>query len=61
MFGLFKKKSKIEKLEDKHRKLLSEAYEVSHSNRSKGDSMMAEANKLANEIDALKAKEKGES
>ncbi|MFZ6052251.1 Lacal_2735 family protein [Halocola ammonii] len=58
MFGLFKKKSKIEKLEDKHRKLLSKAYEISHSDRSKGDALLAEAEELANEIDKMKANEK---
>lgn len=54
MFGLFKKKSEIEKLEDKHRKLMSKAYEVSHSNRKKGDELLAEADKLERKIEDLK-------
>jgi hypothetical protein len=57
MFGLFKKKSKLEKLQEKQRKLMSQAYEVSHSDRKKGDALLAEADELNKEIDELKKKE----
>jgi len=56
MFGLFKSKSPIEKLEEKHQKLLEEAYRLSRINRADGDQKYAEADKIAKEIDALKDK-----
>lgn len=54
MFGLFKKKNKIEKLEDKFNKLMSEWHKLSSINRSESDKKYAEAQELAKEIDALK-------
>lgn len=50
MFGF---KSKKEKLEAKLKKLLTEAYELSHTNRAKSDEKTAEAEKLRAEIDAM--------
>lgn len=55
MFGLFKKKSEIEKLEIKYRKLLEEAHRLSTSNRSLSDEKSYEANEVLKEIDKLKA------
>ena len=43
MFGLFKKKSEIEKLKEKYQKLLQEAYELSTINRKLSDLKTAEA------------------
>ncbi len=57
MFGLFKKKSEIEKLELKYRKLLEEAHRLSTTNRSKSDEKMYEANEVLKEIDKIKASE----
>jgi hypothetical protein len=37
MFGIFKKKTEIEKLEIKYKALLKEAYDLSKTNRSKSD------------------------
>jgi len=54
MFGLFKKKSEIEKLKVKYSKLLKEAYELSTSNRRLSDSKTAEANEVLNQIELLK-------
>ena len=54
MFGIFKKKSKIEKLEEKYNQLLKEAYSFSTSNRRLSDSKTAEANEILNQIDFLK-------
>ncbi|TRO64564.1 Lacal_2735 family protein [Christiangramia sabulilitoris] len=55
MFGLFKKKSEVEKLQLKYKKLLEEAHRLSTSNRSASDQKMFEANELLKEIDQLKA------
>lgn len=54
MFGLFKKKSEIEKLQESYSAMLSKAHKVSHSNRSEADKLMAEAEEIAKKIDALK-------
>jgi len=53
MFGLFKKKSKTERLTDTYRQLLSEAHALSTSNRKLSDSKYAEADEILKEIDAL--------
>ncbi len=53
MFGLFKKKSEKEKLQEKHAALLKEAFELSKSNRSASDAKLAEAAKIADLISAL--------
>lgn len=50
MFGLFKKKSDLEKLNDKYRRLLKEARELSTSNRKLSDSKTAEADAVLKEI-----------
>ena len=54
MFGIFKKKSEIEKLEDKYQKLLKEAYTLSTSNRRLSDSKTAEAHEVLKQIELLK-------
>ena len=54
MFGLFKKKSPIDKLDSKYEKLLEEAYKLSATNRKMSDAKMAEANDVLKEIDLLK-------
>lgn len=54
MFGIFKKKSEIEKLEDKYQKLMKEAYTLSTSNRRLSDSKTAEANEVLKQIELLK-------
>jgi len=54
MFGIFKKKSEIEKLEDKYQKLLKEAYTLSTSNRKLSDAKTAEANEVLVRIEQLK-------
>ena len=50
MFGM---KSKKEKLEAKRKKLLEEAYQLSHTNRMKSDEKTAEAEELRKQIDRL--------
>jgi len=54
MFKLFKKKSKIDKLNEKYQNLLKEAFELSKINRTLSDQKYAEADKILKEIDALK-------
>ena len=53
MFGIFKKKSQIDKLEDKYQKLLKEAYNLSTSNRKLSDSKTAEAHEILKQIEIL--------
>lgn len=50
MFGFASKKKK---LEDRLRKLLEEAYQLSHTNRKKSDEKTAEAEKLRQQIDEM--------
>lgn len=54
MFGLFKKKSEVEKLEIKYKNLLEEAHRLSTSNRSLSDDKTFEANEVLKQIDKLK-------
>jgi polyhydroxyalkanoate synthesis regulator phasin len=54
MFGF---KSKKEKLEARYKKLLEEAYKLSHVNRTQSDSKTAEADKVRKQIEALEAAE----
>jgi hypothetical protein len=54
MFGIFKKKSPIEKLEAKYQKLMEEAYRLSTINRRESDQKTAEANEILKQIEALK-------
>ncbi len=57
MFGIFKKKSEKEKLNEKYMKLLEESKRMSTSNRSESDRIMAEAEKVLDKIKELEAKE----
>ncbi|MBI6119652.1 Lacal_2735 family protein [Salegentibacter maritimus] len=54
MFRLFRKKSKVEKLEVKYKKLLEEAHQLSTTNRSKSDEKMYEANEVLEEIEEIR-------
>ncbi len=53
MFGLFKKKTEKEKLEDKYDKLLKEAYTLSTTNRTMSDQKTYEASEVLKEIEKL--------
>ena len=57
MFGLFKKKTALEKLELKYKRLLDESFKLSTIDRKKSDLKRAEAEAVIEEIEALKAKE----
>jgi len=53
MFGLFKKKSQTEKLQEEYKKLMAEAHKLSQVNRSAGDDKYAEAQDILNKLEAL--------
>lgn len=52
MFGLGNKKAKLEK---KYKQLLDESYRLSHTNRTKSDEKLAEAEAVRAELDALES------
>lgn len=54
MFGLFKKKSKAEQLEAEYSKLMQESFDLSKTNRKLGDEKYAAAQKVMEELEALK-------
>jgi hypothetical protein len=56
MFGLFKKKSELELLQQKYEKLLSEAHRLSTINRSESDKKIGEADLILKQIEALQTK-----
>lgn len=56
MFGLFKKKSEIEKLQDQYKKLMEEAYKLQSINRSQSDQKYLEADNILKEIATFESK-----
>ncbi|QOD62019.1 Lacal_2735 family protein [Polaribacter haliotis] len=54
MFGLFKKKSAVEKLQEKYKKLMEEGFKLQSINRSDSDQKYLEADNLLKEIEKLK-------
>ncbi|WPP51298.1 Lacal_2735 family protein [Catalinimonas niigatensis] len=56
MFNPFKKKSALENLQDKYKKLLAEAHSLSQRDRKAGDQKMVEAEEVGKQIEALRAK-----
>ena len=56
MFGIFKKKTEVEKLEIKYKALLKEAYDLSKTNRSKSDQKTFEAEEVSKQIEILNKK-----
>jgi hypothetical protein len=53
MFGLFKKKTEKEKLQENYKKLLEEAYKLSHTNRKASDLKTFEADELLKKIQTM--------
>lgn len=51
--GLFSRKSEKEKLQDKYKKLVDEAYKLSHSDRRASDLKTAEADEVLKKIEAI--------
>ena len=53
MFGLFKKKSEKEKLQEQYDKLLKEAYILSSTNRKMSDQKTFQANEILEQLEKL--------
>ncbi|MDA9638598.1 Lacal_2735 family protein [Candidatus Arcticimaribacter] len=56
MFGIFKKKTEVDKLQSKYKTLLKEAYDLSKINRSKSDQKTFEAEEVYKQIELLNKK-----
>lgn len=56
MFGLFKKKSEVEKLQEAYKKIMEEAYKLQSINRTDSDKKYLEADNILKKIDSLKSK-----
>jgi hypothetical protein len=54
MFGLFKRKTQKEKLQEQYQKLMAEAHRLSTTNRKQSDGKIAEAEQVMQEIDKLR-------
>ncbi|RNC86490.1 MAG: Lacal_2735 family protein [Winogradskyella sp.] len=55
MLGLFKKVSEAEKLQKKYEKLMSDWHKLSTTNRAESDKKYGEAQKVLDQITALKS------
>jgi len=53
MFGLFKKKSEKEKLQEKYQELIAQAFQLSKTNRALSDQKTFEANEILKQMDEL--------
>ena len=53
MFNFLRKKTKIQKLKDKYKVLIEEAYHLSKYNRAKSDAKTAEASRILSEIEKI--------
>lgn len=53
MFGLFKKKSEKEKLQEQYKKIMAESHRLSKIDRKASDAKYAEAEKLIEKINEL--------
>ncbi|WP_297693944.1 Lacal_2735 family protein [uncultured Eudoraea sp.] len=53
MFNLFKKKSEKEVLQNKYKKLMAEAHQLSQTNRKLGDAKIYEAELVMLQIEIL--------
>lgn len=56
MFGIFKKKSEEDKLQDSYKKLMEEAYKLQSINRSESDKKYLEADNVLKKIESLQTK-----
>ncbi|CAI8160252.1 MAG: Uncharacterised protein [Polaribacter sp. SA4-10] len=54
MFGLFKKKTETEKLQDEYKKLMEQGFKLQSINRSDSDQKYLEADAILKKIDSLK-------
>lgn len=56
MFGLFKKKSEVEKLHEEYKKIMQEAFKLQAINRSESDQKYLEADDILKKIKLLEEK-----
>lgn len=56
MFGMFKKKSEVEKLEDQYKKKMKEGYDLQSIDRSSSDQKYMEADQILKKIELLEKK-----
>ncbi|MCH2021233.1 MAG: Lacal_2735 family protein [Saprospiraceae bacterium] len=56
MFGFFKRKTEIEKLEEKYKLLIEQAYKLSHTDREASSLKTVEAEALLAKIEQLSQK-----
>jgi hypothetical protein len=54
MFGIFKKKSEADKLQEQYKKLMEEGYKLQSISRTDSDQKYLEADNILKKIDALK-------
>jgi archaellum component FlaC len=54
MFGLFKKKSELEKLQAQYKQLMKDYHRLSTTDRTASDKAFAQADEVAKKMDALK-------
>jgi hypothetical protein len=54
MFGLFKKKTEADKLQEEYAKLMKDAFDLSKTNRTKSDEKTAESEEVLKKIEELK-------
>jgi hypothetical protein len=60
MFRIFKRKTKVEKLQKKFEALVKESYIESTRDRKKSDQLAYEANEILNQIETLTQKQENE-
>lgn len=56
MFGLFKKKSEVEKLQGTYKKVMAEAFKLQSINRTDSDKKYLEADNILKKIESLQVK-----
>jgi len=61
MFGLFKKKTELEKHQDLYKNLMEDAYKLQSINRSESDQKYLEADLILKKIEALLSKTHNET
>ncbi len=54
MFGLFKKKSELEKLQEEYSKHMKDYHSLSTTDRTASDKAFAKAEAIGNKMDAIK-------
>lgn len=53
MFGLFKKKSEVEKLQEQYKKLMADYHRLSTIDRAASDAAYAKADEITKQLDTL--------